>query len=111
MAATTILRLALLTCRTTAPSEAGNVKPWSKRTPDGCRGRILHLRIRRYTGLREEKSEHAEGRIRATTLYEFVVSMTSAPVWFLYRPFKLRARTTTTRPLKTPATSSGSSAN
>ena len=69
MAATTILRLALLTCRTTAPSEADNAKPCSKRTPDGCRGLIFHLLIRRYTGLREEKSEHAEGIEYAQLLY------------------------------------------
>jgi hypothetical protein len=39
---------------------------------------FMHLLIRRYTDLREDKSEHAEGiRKRATTLYEHVVSMTS----------------------------------
>lgn len=60
MAATAILRPALRSCPTTAPSEADNTKPWSRRRLAGCSGLILHLLIRRYADLREEKSEHAE---------------------------------------------------
>lgn len=112
MAATTILRPDLLTRRTTAPSEADDAKTRSKRGPAGCSGLILHLFVRRYTGLREEKSEYAEGSNNARLLYmSNIVSTTSAPVWFLHHPFTLHACTTITRPLKTPVTPSGSSAN
>ena len=112
MAATTILRPALLTRRTTAPSEADNAKPRSKRRrPAGCSGLILRLLIRRYTGLHEDKSEHVEGIEYAQLLYMSIVSTTSVPFWFLRHPFTLRACTTITHPLKTPVTPSGSSAN